>query len=73
MVGILVQSAIAHFSLHIQAEYDIFNFASSLAAALLGLPLEGTIFLTAQSVREVDFLASIAISFVSVVQLTMLV
>ncbi|KAJ5174306.1 uncharacterized protein N7482_000183 [Penicillium canariense] len=49
IVGMLVQFIIALFVLRTKAGYDIFNFISYLARALLGFASDGVIFLTAEN------------------------
>ncbi|PGH04674.1 CNT family concentrative nucleoside transporter [Blastomyces parvus] len=74
LVGMLVQFLVALFVLRTQVGYDIFNFISGLARALLGFAGEGTAFLTRDWVpKEVTwFLVTVVpaiIFFVSLVQL----
>ncbi|KIX07947.1 uncharacterized protein Z518_02601 [Rhinocladiella mackenziei CBS 650.93] len=70
--GMLTQFVIAVFVLRTQAGYDIFNFISTLARALLGFADEGTEFLTASSVLDLHwFLTGVVppiIFFVALVQ-----
>ncbi|KAK2808902.1 hypothetical protein FQN50_004378 [Emmonsiellopsis sp. PD_5] len=74
LVGMLVQFLVALFVLRTQAGYDIFNFISGLATALLGFAGEGTAFLTEESIpiKIHWFLVGVVpaiIFFVSLVQL----
>ncbi|KAF1831159.1 H+/nucleoside cotransporter-like protein, partial [Decorospora gaudefroyi] len=73
IVGMLVQFIIALFVLRTKAGYDIFNFISELARLLLGFANEGVIFLTAESVPELNWFFTgvipAIIFFVSFVQL----
>ncbi|PGG95593.1 hypothetical protein AJ79_09966 [Helicocarpus griseus UAMH5409] len=74
MVGMLVQFLVALFVLRTKAGYDIFNFISTLARALLGFAGEGTAFLTEDDVpaKVTWFLVTVVpaiIFFVSLVQL----
>ncbi|PGH33768.1 CNT family concentrative nucleoside transporter [[Emmonsia] crescens] len=74
LVGMLVQFLVALFVLRTKVGYDIFNFISGLARALLGFAGKGTAFLTRDWVpREVTwFLVTVIpaiIFFVSLVQL----
>ncbi|KAK2801918.1 hypothetical protein FQN51_005067 [Onygenales sp. PD_10] len=74
LVGMLVQFLVALFVLRTKAGYDIFNFISGLAVALLGFAGQGTAFLTDESIPiEIHwFLVSVIpaiIFFVSLVQL----
>jgi CNT family concentrative nucleoside transporter len=70
--GMLTQFVIAVFVLRTKAGYDIFNFISFLARALLGFADQGTTFLTASSVIDLHwFLTGVVppiIFFVSLVQ-----
>ncbi|KAK7897614.1 hypothetical protein LTR67_004243 [Exophiala xenobiotica] len=70
--GMLTQFVIAVFVLRTQAGYDIFNFISGLARALLGFADQGTSFLTAESVVDLHwFLTGVVppiIFFVALVQ-----
>ncbi|OAX80204.1 hypothetical protein ACJ72_05466 [Emergomyces africanus] len=74
LVGMLVQFLVALFVLRTKVGYDIFNFISGLARALLGFAGKGTAFLTRDWVPlEVTwFLVTVVpaiIFFVSLVQL----
>jgi concentrative nucleoside transporter, CNT family len=71
--GMLTQFVIAVFVLRTKAGYDIFNFISFLARALLGFADQGTSFLTADSVIDLHwFLTGVVppiIFFISLVQI----
>lgn len=61
--GMLTQFVIAVFVLRTQAGYDIFNFISTLARALLGFADQGTSFLTAESVVDLHwFITGVVVS-----------
>jgi concentrative nucleoside transporter, CNT family len=70
--GMLTQYIIALFVLRTQAGYDIFNFISFLARALLGFAQEGVTFLTSEETSQLPwFLIGVVppiIFFVSLVQ-----
>lgn len=53
--GMLSQYIVALFVLRTKAGYDIFNFISYLARALLGFAKEGLVFLTAESVGNLPW------------------
>jgi CNT family concentrative nucleoside transporter len=73
IVGELLQFIIALFVLRTKAGFDIFNFISGLCRDLLGFANQGVVFLTAESVLNLNwFLTGVIpaiIFFVAFVQL----